>query len=249
MAVNPKQLTAVIFDMDGTMVDTESIYHASWRKLAADLGFTLDDATLKKTTGRRMAECYTIIEEALGPTFPLKTFQQRWWDYWVDHADTFGIARKPGLEQLLSLLDAHNIPKAVATSSARAEAIYTLDRAGITDRFSFIVTGDQVKHGKPAPDIFLLTAERLGVDAKYCLALEDSEAGVLAATAAGMVTFMIPDLVPPSPDVADRAFRVVETLHKVHDWAREEWFTPDAPVATVESLEAPAVFEDDYGDG
>ncbi len=236
MSVNPKELTAVVFDMDGTMVDTESIYHTAWRNVATNLGYTLDNATLKQTTGKRMADCYAIIHAALGASFPMDLFQERWWDEWFAHAETYGIARKPGLDQLLNLLDAHNIPKAVATSSAREEAIYTLNRAGIADRFSIVVTGDQIKYGKPAPDIFLLAAERLGLDAKYCLALEDSEAGVSAATAAGMVTFMIPDLVQPSPDVADRAFRIVDSLQVVHDWIVEEWLRPAKEAPPVEDL-------------
>ncbi|MCB0108718.1 MAG: HAD family phosphatase [Caldilineaceae bacterium] len=223
MTVNPKELTAVIFDMDGTMVDTESIYHIAWQELATDLGYTLDQTMLKATTGRRISDCYAIIQAALGADFPMQHFQEQWWNYWTRHVQRHGIARKAGLDQLLNLLDAHAIPKAVATSSERTEALYTLDRAGIADRFSILVTGDQIQHGKPAPDIFLLAAERLGVDAQHCLALEDSEAGVQAATAAGMTTFMVPDRIQPSLDIAERAFRVVDTLHEVHDWIVEEW--------------------------
>lgn len=223
MAIHPKQLAAVILDMDGTMVDTESIYHVAWHNAVADLGYTLDASALKATTGRTISDGYTIIQTALGADFPMQRFQERWWDYWRAHVEQQGIARKAGLDQLLNLLDTHNIPKAVATSSTRAEALYTLDRAGIADRFSIIVTGDQIQHGKPAPDIFLLAAERLEVDAKDCLAIEDSDAGVRSAAAAGMVTFMVPDLIQPSLDVAELAFRVVDTLHEVHDWVVEEW--------------------------
>jgi len=223
MAIHPKQLAAVILDMDGTMVDTESIYHIAWRDLAADLGYTLEESTLKATTGRRISDGYAIIQAALGPDFPMQRFQEQWWDYWRARVEQQGIARKAGLDQLLNVLDAHAIPKAVATSSARAEALYTLDRVGIADRFPIIITGDQIQQGKPAPDIFLLAAERLKVDAKDCLAIEDSEAGVRAAAAAGMVTFMVPDLLQPSLDVAELAFRVVSTLHDVHDWVVEEW--------------------------
>ncbi|MCB0080968.1 MAG: HAD family phosphatase, partial [Caldilineaceae bacterium] len=119
---------------------------------------------------------------------------------------------------LLDLLDTQQIPKAVATSSARAEARYTLANAGLLERFSIVVTGDQVERGKPAPDIFLLTAAQLGVPPSSCLVLEDSEAGVYAATAAGMCTFMVPDLIPPQPETAKRAFQVVESLADVHAW-------------------------------
>lgn len=227
MALDPKNLTAVIFDMDGTMVNTEIIYHTAWSRLIADMGYTLDEATKRATTGRRMIECYEIIQSALGNDFPIQHFKDQWWNYWKAQVERQGIARKQGLDELLNLLEAHKIPKAVATSSAREEALYTLDKAGIADRFSLVITGDQIKHGKPAPDIFLLTAERLGLDAQYCLALEDSEAGVRAATAAGMTTFMIPDRIQPALDVAERAFRVVDSLYSVHDWIAEEWLSQD----------------------
>jgi len=241
MSIKSTELTAVVFDMDGTMVDTESIYHMAWRNVATNLGYALDDDTLKNTIGKRMTECYAIIHAAMGTSFPMDLFKERWWDEWLAIAETQGIARKPGLDQLLNLLDAYNIPKAVATSTTRAEAIYTLDRAGLADRFSIVVTGDQIKHGKPAPDIFLLAAERLGVDATNCVALEDSEAGVYAASSAGMVTFMVPDLLQPNPDVAGRAFRVVDSLQVVHDWILEEWLRPARAREEAAAVEQPAI--------
>lgn len=211
-------LRAVIFDMDGTMVDTESLYHAAWQRTAQALGYTIGQEVLRETIGRRMEECLALLHQALGTDFPMARFEAAWWDVWVRMAQQEGITRKPGLDQLLHLLDHSQIPKAVATSSAQAEARYTLECAGLADRFSLVVTGDQVERGKPAPDIFLLTAERLGVHPTACLVVEDSEAGVHAATAAGMCTFMVPDLLPPQPETAGRAFRVVESLADVHAW-------------------------------
>ncbi|MEZ4681193.1 MAG: HAD family phosphatase [Caldilineaceae bacterium] len=216
-------MEAVVFDMDGTMVDTEALYHLAWRNAAKNLGYTLNTEILYATTGKRMDDCYAIIQDRMGDEFPMSAFKAGWWAYWQEHAETRGIARKPGLDQLLNWLDAQGIPKAVATSSARAEAIYTLERAGILDRFSIIVTGDQIVNGKPAPDIFLLAAERLGVAAHSCVAVEDSEAGVYAASSAGMTTFMVPDLIYPGPDVTTRAFRVVKSLHDVHAWIENQW--------------------------
>ena len=214
---------AVIFDMDGTMVDTESIYHRAWQDTAEALGYAIGEEILHETVGKRTEDCHAIIHAALGPTFPNTHFETTWWSRWEQLAEQQGIARKPGLDALLDLLDAHQIPKAVATSSASAEARYTLERAGLADRFSIVVTGDQVTHGKPAPDIFLLTAERLGIGAAHCLALEDSTAGVHAAAAAGMRTFMVPDLLAPHPDTAARAYRVVNSLSDVHNWILTEW--------------------------
>ena len=209
---------AIIFDMDGTMVDTESIYHLAWQETATALGYSIGHEILHETVGKRTEDCHAILHAALGPDFPIARFIAAWWPLWEQIAERQGIARKPGLDELLDLLDTHQIPKAVATSSAQAEARYTLEQAGLADRFAIVVTGDQIANGKPAPDIFLLAAERLGVDAAHCLAVEDSAAGVQAASAAGMHTFMVPDLLQPHPDIAARAHRVVNSLHDVHDW-------------------------------
>lgn len=216
-------LMAVVFDMDGLMVDTESIYHLAWRKAAAELGYTLREETLLATTGRRMEDCYTILQESLDSTFPMAAFKVLWLQRWYEHIDAHGIPQKPGLTALLDLLDAHNIPKAVATSTEYPEAIFTLQKAHIAERFSLIISGDQITNGKPAPDIFLRAAERLGVPPQQCMAFEDSEAGVLAASAAGMVTIMVPEIKHPSPLVTKQAYRVFQSLHEGKRLILDHW--------------------------
>ncbi len=217
------QLVAVVFDMDGLMVDTESIYQHAFRQAAASLGYSLSEATLIATTGRPLKDGYALVQADLGPTFPMRAFLERWPKLWNAHISAHGVPQKPGLIELLDLLDAHNIPKAVATSTEYEEAIFTLEKAGIANRFHLITSGDQVVNGKPAPDIFLRAAERLGVPPQQCLALEDSEAGVLAATSAGMVTIMVPEIAHPAPAVLQRAYRVYKSLHEVNQLIREKW--------------------------
>ena len=217
------QLVAVVFDMDGLMVDTESIYQHAFRQAAASLGYSLSEATLSATTGRPLKDGYRLVQADLGPTFPMTTFLERWPGLWNEHVRTHGVPRKPGLIELLDLLDAHHIPKAVATSTAYEEAIFTLEKADIAHRFPLIISGDQVVNGKPAPDIFLRAAERLGVPPNQCLALEDSEAGVLAATTAGMVTIMVPEIAHLAPEVLQRAYRVFSSLHEVNRLIYKQW--------------------------
>ncbi|MEZ4728263.1 MAG: HAD family phosphatase [Caldilineaceae bacterium] len=217
------QLTAVVFDMDGLMVDTESIYHAAWRNAAATLGYTLSDETLRATTGRPLRDCYQVLQAAVEDAFPMTTFWELWPRLWYEHIYAHGVAQKPGLSELLDLLDAHQIPKAVATSTVYQEALFTLQQADIADRFSLIISGDQIVNGKPAPDIFLRAAEQLGVPPQSCLAFEDSEAGVLAATTAGMVTIMVPEIRDPAPQVIQRAYRVLPSLHEAKQLIIEQW--------------------------
>src|SRR5262249_22784775 len=127
------------------------------------------------------------------------------------------IPMKPGLIELLSFVSEHRIPIAIATSSDQNYATFSLQAAGLGGRFSYIITGDQVINGKPAPDIYIEAARRLGVAAEQCVGIEDSDAGALAASASGMITVMVPDLKEPSEDARAAAFCVVDSLLEARD--------------------------------
>lgn len=208
-------IDAVIFDMDGLMLDTEPIYKLAWQRAAADLGFDLHDDLYLELIGRTNADGEALLRAAFGPTFAVDAFRQRWAASWYDQIATSGAPMKAGLEDVLRMLDAHRVPKAIATSSNRDDAIHVLK--DLAHQFDVLITGDDVAHGKPAPDIFLLAAHRLGVAPARCLVLEDSEAGITAAHRAGMLTIMIPDLKQPSPEVAALAHHVCSSLHDVRD--------------------------------
>ncbi len=223
-----RHLQAAVFDMDGLMVDTESIYQWAWREAIQQLGYTISAAALRATTGRRMEDCYAILRSEVDETFPMPAFLDLWPQLWHDHVNNHGINQKPGLAALLDLLDAHGIPKAVATSSAQPEALFTLEKAGLLHRFSIIVSGDQITNGKPAPDIFLRAAERLTIEPTRCMAFEDSEAGVMAATSAGMVTIMVPEI-EPATEVVGRAYRVYASLHEAVRLVQSQWLTVGLP--------------------
>ena len=217
-----RHLQGAVFDMDGLMVDTESIYQWAWRAAIQQLGYTVSEAAMRATTGRRMEDCYAILRTEVDDTFPMPAFLDLWPRFWHDHVHTHGIDQKPGLATLLDLLDANQIPKAVATSSAQPEALFTLEKAGLLHRFSIIVSGDQIANGKPAPDIFLRAAERLNIAPDRCMAFEDSEAGVIAASSAGMVTIMVPEI-EPAAEVVGRAYRVYDSLHEAVKLVQNQW--------------------------
>jgi len=119
------------------------------------------------------------------------------------------------LLELLEFLERRGIPIAVATSTEAGDAAFTLRSAELDGCFRIVVTGDEVAHGKPAPDIYLEAALRLGIDPAACLALEDSEAGILAASRAGMVALLIPDGATPSATAVRVASRVLQSLAEV----------------------------------
>jgi HAD superfamily hydrolase (TIGR01509 family) len=213
---------AVVFDMDGLMLDTERIYHHAFGVAGAELGYEVPEALLLATTGRTMPDVYRLFAAHFGADFPLEAFKELWFTRWNEQVSREGIPQKAGLRDLLDWLEAQSIPKAVATSTAQEEARFTLRAGGIAERFAIIVSGDQITHGKPAPDIYLLAAQRLNIPPEECVALEDSEAGVLAATSAGMRTIMVPDIKQPAPEVAARAALIAPSLHEAQAWLQAQ---------------------------
>ena len=208
-------IRAVIFDMDGLMLDTERMAQLAWQRAGAEFGFTLPDELYLQAVGRTAVATEILFRQGLGSEFPFADIYARKQHYLYTAIENEGIPTKAGLLELLELLERQGLPKAVATSTARALALRKLAAAGLLHRFSIIVCGDEVPNGKPAPDIFLAAAQKLGVAPANCLVLEDSLAGIRAAHAAGMRAIMIPDLIQPPVDQQERTCQVMLSLHEV----------------------------------
>jgi HAD superfamily hydrolase (TIGR01509 family) len=206
--LNPR---AVIFDMDGLLLDSEPLYRVTWKAAGSSLGFPIDDVLYERFVGRGNSESEQVLAKHFGERFPLDEFHSRWSRDFDERLAT--ITTKPGAMELLAALEKRGIPKALATSSPRVLALRCL--GDLASHFAALAFGDEVSHAKPAPDLFLLASQRLGIAPADCLVLEDSEAGVRAARAAGMDVIMVPDLVPPSDEIASMATRVCATLHEV----------------------------------
>jgi HAD superfamily hydrolase (TIGR01509 family) len=206
---------AVIFDMDGLMLDTESIGQRAWESVAAthDSGF---DLTLcRAMIGRNRADCVSVLASHYGSEKRAESLMAAWIASYDAISAVEAIERKSGLDELLDFLDAHRIRKAVATSTRRERAQAKLAQTHLLHRFDALVGGDEVARGKPAPDIFIAAAMRLGAARSCCIVLEDSEPGVIAAFAAGMTPIMVPDLHPPSEALLARNPLVLRSLHEV----------------------------------
>ena len=212
------QSTAVLFDMDGLMFDTERLILRAWQRAMADFGYEASEEVFLASVGTTVESTNRLLRAAYGPDFPLEATNERTGDYVWQEVDEQGAPFKPGLLALLDFLEAHGIPKAVASSSERATIDRLLSAAGLTERFAATAAGDEVLQGKPAPDIFLLAARRLGVDPAHCLVLEDSEPGARAARAAGMTVIIVPDIKLPSDEVGALAAAVLPDLHAVQAW-------------------------------
>ncbi|MGD1943291.1 MAG: HAD family hydrolase [Leptolyngbyaceae cyanobacterium] len=210
--------TALIFDMDGLMLNSEPLYQAAWQAAARELGYDLNAELYLSLVGRSSVEADRAFQQIFGEQFPVETFNDRWDELWRQLIKTQGVPLQAGLLPLLDWVDQQAIPKAIGTSSNSAEAELCLSLAGIRDRFSTLVTVDQVAAGKPAPDIFLAAASQLQVKPAHCLVLEDSNAGVQAAKAAGMSVVMVPDLQTPTAASAAIAQHIFPSLKDVLAW-------------------------------
>jgi len=203
---------AVIFDMDGVMLDTERIYRHAWSHAMAQLGYVLPDELYFRIMGKTVSEIQTVFRKDFGPDVPFEAIvglkQQQ-----VEAAfSEKGIPVKAGLTDFLDRLDHWRLPRAVASSTARKQVVEMLSRSGVAHRFEVIVGGDEVLRSKPAPDLFLAAAERLAAPAGGCMVLEDSEAGIRAARAAGMHSILIPDLLAPPEEISRLASAVMPSL-------------------------------------
>lgn len=208
---------AVIFDMDGLLLDTEPLAARAWTDAAEALRVEFDVALALAMVGRNFGDCAAMVRARYGADYPVDALLDRWHATYDAIVERDGLRLKPGVLELIDWLEENAIPRAVATSTRRERARTKLGDAALLPRFRDIVGGDEVAFGKPAPDIYVEAARRLGVAAVECLALEDSEPGIRAALAAGMSTIMVPDLHAPPDDLVALDLLVLPSLHEVLD--------------------------------
>jgi HAD superfamily hydrolase (TIGR01509 family) len=213
-------IEAVLLDMDGTLLDTERVYLESITTALGTLGYIDGVVALGHAmVGIPGAECEIMLREHYGEDFPFADLTTAF----VARRDAMfgaGIALKPGAVELLDGLQAAGYPMAIVTSSSRRTADEHLALAGIRARFDAVLTRDDVARGKPSPDLYLLAARRFALDPRRCLAVEDSNPGVAAAHAAGAITIMVPDIVPPTEASRANCAAVLPDLDSVLDMLR-----------------------------
>lgn len=212
----PRQVKAVVFDMDGLLVDTETVYSQAIMGTAQEQGHDFPVVLFHRMIGSNDQDSRRILLEHFGQDFDFEGFwkltSQRFYELAAG-----GIALKAGVLEILDALDRLGLPYAVAISSPHHSVEHSLSRHGLPPRFHTIVARGDYARGKPAPDPYLVAAERLGVAPADCLGLEDSYNGVRAAHAAGMMTVMVPDVLAATEEMQSLCVRIARDLHEVRE--------------------------------
>ncbi|WP_336968504.1 HAD family phosphatase [Sphingobium aromaticiconvertens] len=215
----PDPVRAVIFDMDGTLLDTEAAHLRAMAEAGTALGWDVSQDLLLQMVGIHREATQHMVAAHFGPDFPLDRFFLDS-DALFEAANEAGIAVRPGAVPLLEHLKRAGIPMAVATSTRAPFAQNRLERAGLLSNFDIVVTRSDVERPKPDPEPYLLAAAGLGIDPVSAVAVEDSYAGIRSATAAGIATVMVPDLLPPTQESHLLAAAILPSLEDLRDLLR-----------------------------
>ena len=204
--------SAVIFDLDGTLIDSEPMFNAVAKIAAREFDKCFTDELYLDLVGLPGSEVESGILDAFGQSFPMADFRNAFAMHWEKHVSEHGIAVKTGVLDLVDQLDELCVPYAIATSTPHERALQSLQFAGLANRFRYVIGGDQIEHGKPAPDIYLEAAKTITTEPACCIAIEDSKVGVRSAAAAKMYTIMIPDIKPPDAHTRTLATEIIPSM-------------------------------------
>ena len=216
-------IKAIIFDLDGLVLDSETTYIAAWRQAASTMGYLLDEVFFKSLSGLHGTSVEQALLTACGSEFALGDFRRLSSQFWQAYVHQHGIPVKSGFHNLLKLIRERQLPYCLATNSRRQEAVSCLQLAGLEDVFAEIIARDDVRYGKPAPDIFIKAATRFALQTTDCLVLEDSPVGVAAAVAADCPCLYIPSTNPPDAEAVANAVAVLDDLDLAAEFLRVAW--------------------------
>ena len=215
-------LQGVVFDVDGVLFDTERLTNQTWLAVGKELGWPQIGEYYLEFVGQNRTDIHQKMLELFGPEFPKEEFMKTCSAYSQARMEREGVPMKPGVREILDFLKARNIPIALATSTGRERTLRRMELTGLGPYFSAIITGDQVVHSKPDPEIYQLACRALGTDPAQTIAVEDSRNGILSASQAGMKVIMVPDMIPPTPELDALLFRRCASLLEVRDFLTQQ---------------------------
>jgi HAD superfamily hydrolase (TIGR01509 family) len=210
--------SAVIFDLDGTLFDSEPVYRAAFFETLTEQGYAADERFYSTLVGIATPDRAVMLRRHFGPAFPLAQFIRRYYTRKRRRLE-HGIPIMPGALELLEWLAERRVPAAIATSASRATAMLHLSRYQLRGKFAAVITRDDVAQRKPDPAPFLLAAAEMQIRPDCCVAVEDSPSGLAAASAAGMTCLLVPGApAPRSPTRRCRGVSVVPDLRALREF-------------------------------
>ena len=212
---------AFIFDMDGVIFDSERAVIDCWKVIAPQYGITDIETHCIAATGLNEQATRKIFKEQYGEDMPYDEMRAKRKALFIERFDQGLVPVKQGTEELLSFLKTNGYKVALASSTSEGTVRRELGLAGLIGYFDVIIGGDKVTHSKPDPEIFLMAMEQLGVKPEEAAVIEDSYNGVRAADASGAYTIMVPDLLPPTDEMREKADIIRDSLSNVLEWIKE----------------------------
>lgn len=208
-------IKAIIFDMDGLMIDSERVTFECYQERLKDMNLTMDEEFYKTLLGKPIKGIYQRFYDVYGNDFPIENVIQDVHQLMTERFETEGVPVKKGLVELLHYLNDNNYKTIVATSSNRDRVDKILAQAKITEFFDDSICGDEVTKGKPNPEVFLKSCQKLGVNVDEAIVLEDSEAGIQASYDANIKVICIPDMKYPEKQYEEKTFKILKDLTEV----------------------------------
>lgn len=216
-------LKAVIFDMDGLMIDTENVTYQCYQEVLKTMNLSMNKEFYTTLLGRTMEATRQAMYKQYGDDFPIEEVAKKVHQLMDEQFAREGVPLKDGLVELLTYLKEHNYKTMIATSSARDRVNALLTDNGILNYFDDVICGNEVEHGKPAPDVFLNACQKLNVQPSEALVLEDSEAGIQAAHNAHISVICIPDMKYPDENYANKTTCILNSLNEVIDYIEKDY--------------------------
>ena len=208
-------IAAVLFDMDGLVLDTEKLYTRFWQEAAKSFGYPMTKEQALGMRSLNRGAGLAKLQSYFGPSVDYDVIRNKRIELMDAFVEQEGVTLKPGIHGLLAFLKEHGIKTAIATSSPMERTLLYLGSVGLQNSFDELVSGYMVEKGKPEPDIYLYAASELGLKPEECMVLEDSPTGILAAYKAGCVPVMVPDQDEPDEETKKMLYAVAESLYEV----------------------------------